>query len=75
MAVVTGEQAGFTGGHNMITHNITAGRENKEETRVSTLLWALLKSANSTSECLLSNRCLFSSCVQQQKPGNTKETP
>jgi len=37
MAVVTGEQAGFTGSNNMISHNITTGRgreggrENKEE--------------------------------------------
>lgn len=23
MAIVTGEQAGFTGGHNMVAHNIT----------------------------------------------------
>lgn len=84
MAVVTGKQAGFTGGHNMIAHNITTGREreeggregeNKEEMSVSTLLEALLKSANSTSGCLLSKRCLFLPCVQQQRPGNTKEAP
>lgn len=76
MAVVTGEQAGFTGGHNMVAHSITAGRGNKEETCVSTLLGALLKSANSTSGGLLSNRCLFLPCVQQQqRPGNTKEAP
>lgn len=44
MAVVTGKQAGFTGGHNMIAHNITTGRgrENKEEMCVSALLGALL---------------------------------
>lgn len=68
MAVVTGKQAGFTGGHNMIADNITTGRErregereNKEETTVSTLLEALLKSANSTGGCLLSKRffCCF----------------
>lgn len=85
MAVVTGKQAGFTGGHNMIADNITTGRErregereNKEETTVSTLLEALLKSANSTGGCLLSKRffcCLFLPCVQQQRPGNTKEAP
>lgn len=77
MAVVTGKQAGFTGGHNVIAHNVTTGREreNKEETSVSTLPGALLKSANSTSGCPLSNRCLFLPCVQQQRPRNTKEAP
>lgn len=31
MAVVTGEQAGFTRGDNMIAHNITAGRGRDRE--------------------------------------------
>lgn len=57
MAVVTGKQAGFTGGHNVIAHHIATGTaegENKEETGVSVLLGAL---AESTSGCPLSNRC------------------
>lgn len=68
MAIVTGEQAGFTGGHNMVAHNITTGGagENKE-TSVSTFLEALLKSANSTGGQLLSVRCLFLPRVQQHQ--------
>lgn len=74
MAIVTGEQAGFTWGHNMVAHNITTGREGEnKEMSVSTLLEALLKSANSTGGHLLSVRCLFLPCVQQQKPRDTKE--
>ncbi len=34
MAVVAGKQAGFTGGHNMIAHNITAGRGRREGERI-----------------------------------------
>lgn len=77
MAIVTGEQAGFTGGHNMVAHNITTGGagENKE-TSVSTFLEALLKSANSTGGQLLSVRCLFLPRVQQhQRPSDTIEAP
>lgn len=76
MAIVAGEQAGFTWGHNMVAHNITTGREGEnKEMSVSTLLEALLKSANSTGGHLLSVRCLFLPCVQQQKPRDTKEAP
>lgn len=35
MAIVTGEEAWFTGGNNMIAHNIATGKEDKEETWVS----------------------------------------
>ena len=31
MAVVTGKQAGFAGGYNMIAHNITTGGEREGE--------------------------------------------
>lgn len=66
MAIVTGEQAEFTGGHNMVAHNITTGREGEnKEMSVSTFLGALLKSANSTGGLLLSVRCLFLPCAQQ----------
>lgn len=48
MAVVTGKQAGFTGGHNMIADNITTGRERREgererikKRRLSALYWRL----------------------------------
>lgn len=51
MAVVTGKQAGFTGGHNMIADNITTGGERREggregrerikKTRLSALYWRL----------------------------------
>lgn len=72
MAVVAGKQAGLAGGNNVIAHNITTGREgggrrNKGEMSVSTLPQALLKSAKSTSGCLLSERCLFLPCLQQQQ--------
>lgn len=77
MAIVTGEQAGFTGGHNMVAHNITTGGEGEnKETSVSTFLEALLKSANSTGGQLLSVRCLFLPRVQQhQRPRDTIEPP
>lgn len=72
MAVVAGEQAGLARGNNVIAHNVTTGREgggrqNKGEMSVSTLLQALLKSAKSTSGRLLSERCLFLPCLQQQQ--------
>lgn len=77
MAIVTGEQAGFTGGHNMVAHNITTGGEGEnKETSVSTFLEALLKSANSTGVLLLSVRCLFSRYVQQhQRPSHAIQPP
>lgn len=77
MAIVTGEQAGFTGGHNMVAHNITTGGEGEnKETSVSTFLEALLKSANSTSGRLLSVRCLFLRRVQQhQRPSDVIQPP
>lgn len=72
MAVVAGEQAGLAGGNNVIAHNITTGtegggRQNKGQMSVSTLPQALLKSAKSTSVCLLSERCLFLPCLLQQQ--------
>lgn len=42
MAVVTRKQTWFTGGHNMIAHNVTTaggGGGNNEETHVSILHW------------------------------------
>lgn len=44
MAVVTGKQAGFTGGHNMIAHNVTTVRGRREGERIkkkclSALYW------------------------------------
>lgn len=78
MAVVAWQQAGFAGGNHMITHNVATGsrseRRIKKKAQVSTFPWApCVKSANSTSESLLSTRCLFLPHVQQQqKLGKTK---
>lgn len=67
MAIVTGEQAGFTGGHNMVAHNVTTGEGENKETCVSTFLEALLKSAKSTGGQLLCVRCLFLLRVQHHQ--------
>lgn len=77
MAIVTGEQARFTGGHNMVAHNITTGGEGENKaTSVSTFLEAFLKSANSTGGQLLYVRCLFLHCVKQhQRPSDTIQLP